>query len=136
MNPRKAGILPPKVQRRNHETSDPDPEVEIRIRLAGRAADHSRCVAEHFDRKHRCLWIPVAVCSEQRPCPQTARGSGVCPRRHSGVRLQCRSPGSHEMTISDTLLIVFSVTVITGLYLLGCYSRKAQHEEATRTDKL
>lgn len=40
------------------------------------------------------------------------------------------------MTISDILLIVFSVTVIPGLYLLGCYSRKAQREDATCTDRL
>lgn len=39
------------------------------------------------------------------------------------------------MTISDILLIVFSVTVIPGLYLLGCYSRMAQREEAAEKGK-
>ena len=36
------------------------------------------------------------------------------------------------MTIADALLIMFSVTVIPGLYLLGHCSRKARREDASR----
>lgn len=38
------------------------------------------------------------------------------------------------MTISDILLIAFSVAVIPGVYLLGCYSRYARRQDAVKND--
>lgn len=38
------------------------------------------------------------------------------------------------MTMADVLLILFSVIVIPGLYLLGRWSRKARREDAAPKD--
>lgn len=38
------------------------------------------------------------------------------------------------MTISDILLIAFSLIAIGGLYLVGRYSRKVQRENAAKKD--